>query len=141
MFEEGCQMMRMNYYPPCPQPELVIGLDSHSDAVGLTILLQVNEMEGLQVRKSGRWIPVEPLPNAFVLNIGDMLEIVTNGIYRSTEHRAAVNSVKRATIYWHLLQPQSRWRNGSCTKPCYSTDSGCLSESWSCGFLQGLFFS
>ncbi|KAJ6775905.1 OXOGLUTARATE/IRON-DEPENDENT DIOXYGENASE [Salix koriyanagi] len=94
MFEEGCQMMRMNYYPPCPQPELVIGLDSHSDAVGLTILLQVNEMEGLQIRKSGRWIPVEPLPNAFVLNIGDMLEIVTNGIYRSTEHRAAVNSVK-----------------------------------------------
>ncbi|KAJ6423813.1 hypothetical protein OIU84_024730 [Salix udensis] len=94
MFEEGCQMMRMNYYPPCPQPELVIGLDSHSDAVGLTILLQVNEMEGLQIRKSGRWIPVDPLPNAFVLNIGDMLEIVTNGIYRSTEHRAAVNSVK-----------------------------------------------
>lgn len=103
MFEEGCQMMRMNYYPPCPQPELVMGLNSHSDAVGLTILLQVSEVEGLQIRKSGKWIPVQPLPNAFVINIGDMLEIVTNGIYRSTEHRATVNSVKErismATFY------------------------------------------
>ena len=47
LFDEGFQAMRMNYYPPCPQPELVIGLNSHSNAVGLTILLQVNEIEGL----------------------------------------------------------------------------------------------
>ncbi|KAI4313626.1 hypothetical protein L6164_026589 [Bauhinia variegata] len=80
--------MRMNYYRPCSQPELVIGLNSHSDAIGLTILLQVNEMEGLQIRKDGIWVPVCPLPNAFVVNIGDILEIVTNGIYRSIEHRA-----------------------------------------------------
>ncbi|KAK7838455.1 protein srg1 [Quercus suber] len=71
---------------------LAIGLNSHSDAVGLTILLQVNEMEGLQIRQDGMWIPVKPLHNAFVVNIGDILEIVTNGIYRSIEHRATVNS-------------------------------------------------
>uniref|UniRef100_A0A7N2LQ70 Fe2OG dioxygenase domain-containing protein n=1 Tax=Quercus lobata TaxID=97700 RepID=A0A7N2LQ70_QUELO len=92
LFEEGHQAMRMNYYPPCPQPELAIGLNSHSDAVGLTILLQINEMEGLQIRQNGMWIPVKPLQNAFVVNIGDILEIVTNGIYRSIEHRATVNS-------------------------------------------------
>uniref|UniRef100_A0A2N9EK32 Fe2OG dioxygenase domain-containing protein n=1 Tax=Fagus sylvatica TaxID=28930 RepID=A0A2N9EK32_FAGSY len=103
MFDEGHQGMRMNYYPPCPQPELVIGLNPHSDAAGLTILLQVNEMEGLQVRKDGMWIPVKPLHNAFVVNIGDSLEIVTNGVYRSIEHRATVNSEKErlsiATFY------------------------------------------
>ncbi|KAK4589392.1 hypothetical protein RGQ29_020104 [Quercus rubra] len=92
LFEEGHQAMRMNYYPPCPQPELAIGLNAHSDAVGLTILLQINEMEGLQIRQNGMWIPVKPLQNAFVVNIGDILEIVTNGIYRSIEHRATVNS-------------------------------------------------
>ena len=75
LFEEGWQSIRMNYYPPCPQPELVIGLNPHSDAVGLTILLQVNEMEGLQISKNGMWIPVKPLPNAFVVNIGDILEV------------------------------------------------------------------
>ncbi|KAL8460794.1 hypothetical protein ACS0TY_032340 [Phlomoides rotata] len=85
LFEEGMQAMRMNYYPPCPQPELVTGLCPHSDGVGLTILLQVNEMEGLQIKKDGVWIPVSPLPDAFVINIGDILEIVTNGTYRSIE--------------------------------------------------------
>ncbi|KAM3743159.1 hypothetical protein ACB098_07G123300 [Castanea mollissima] len=103
LFGEGFQAMRMNYYPPCPQPELAIGLNAHSDGGALTILLQVNEMEGLQIRKDGRWISVKPLPNAFIVNIGDILEIVTNGIYRSIEHRATVNSAKErlsvATFY------------------------------------------
>ena len=76
LFEEGYQGMRMNYYPPCPQPDQVIGLTPHSDGVGLTILLQVNEMEGLQKRKNGAWIPVKPLPGAFVVNIGDILEVI-----------------------------------------------------------------
>ena len=48
---EGHQGMRMNYYPLCPQPECAIGLNYHSNADGLTILLQINEMEGLQIRK------------------------------------------------------------------------------------------
>ncbi|WCJ27317.1 2-oxoglutarate (2OG) and Fe(II)-dependent oxygenase superfamily protein [Euphorbia peplus] len=102
-YEDGWQSMRMNYYPPCPQPEQVIGLNPHSDAGGLTILLQVNDIEGLQVRKDGNWIPVKPLSNAFVINIGDSLEIMTNGIYPSIEHRATVNSMKErlsiATFY------------------------------------------
>lgn len=93
-FEEGSQAMRMNYYPPCPQPEQVIGLNPHSDVGALTILLQLNEIEGLQVRKDGMWIPIKPLSNAFVINIGDMLEIMTNGIYRSIEHRATINAEK-----------------------------------------------
>ncbi|XP_034698848.1 protein SRG1-like [Vitis riparia] len=103
LFEEGHQAMRMNYYPPCSQPDQVIGLTPHSDAVGLTILLQVNEMEGLQIRKDGMWVPIKPLPGAFIVNIGDILEIVTNGAYRSIEHRATVNSIKErlsvATFY------------------------------------------
>ncbi|XP_027341598.1 protein SRG1-like [Abrus precatorius] len=94
LFEVGMQSMRMNYYPPCPQPEKVIGLTPHSDGVGLTILLQANEVEGLQIRKDGMWVPVKPLPNAFIVNVGDMLEIITNGIYRSIEHRATVNYEK-----------------------------------------------
>lgn len=75
-FTEGIrQSMRMNYYPQCPQPEQVIGLTPHSDATGLTILLQVNEVEGLQLRKDGKWVPIKPLPNAFVVNVGDILEV------------------------------------------------------------------
>ncbi|KAJ1399930.1 Oxoglutarate/iron-dependent dioxygenase [Sesbania bispinosa] len=74
LFATGIQATRVNYYPPCPQPELVLGLNPHSDGGGLTILLQANEVEGLQIRKDGLWIPVKPLPNAFIINIGDILE-------------------------------------------------------------------
>ncbi|GAB4831545.1 hypothetical protein Ancab_005553 [Ancistrocladus abbreviatus] len=107
MFGEGKQSMRINYYPPCPEPDKVIGLTPHSDADGLTILLQLNEMDGLQIRKDGMWIPVNPMPNAFIVNIGDMLEIMTNGTYRSIEHRAIVNPKKErlsiATFYFPSL--------------------------------------
>jgi len=78
LFGQGTQSTRINYYPPCPQPELVIGLNSHSDGGGLTILLQGNEVEGLQIKKDGLWIPVKPLPNAFIINLGDMLEVIIN---------------------------------------------------------------
>ncbi|CAN1189333.1 Protein SRG1 [Linum perenne] len=89
------QTMRTNYYPPCPQPNKVIGLTPHSDGTGLTILLQVNDVEGLQIKKDGKWVPVKVLPNAFVVNVGDILEIITNGVYRSIEHRAMVNLEKK----------------------------------------------
>ena len=88
LFEQGLQGMRMNYYPPCPKPEQVIGLTPHSDSVGLTILLQVNEVEGLQMRKDGMWIPITPLPNAFIVNIGDILEVTEEpAILCSNQHR------------------------------------------------------
>ncbi|KAK0579694.1 hypothetical protein LWI29_029845 [Acer saccharum] len=94
LLSEGRQTMSFNYYPPCPQPEQVIGIAPHSDASGITILLEVNDVQGLQIKKDGMWIPVKPLPNAFIINIGDTLEILSNGAYRSIEHRATVNSLK-----------------------------------------------
>ncbi|XP_077226856.1 protein SRG1-like [Tasmannia lanceolata] len=94
LFENLFQEMRMNYYPPCPQPESVIGITPHSDAGLLTILLEVNEAQGLEIRKDGIWVPVKPLPNSFVVNLADVLEIVSNGVYHSVEHRATVNSEK-----------------------------------------------
>ncbi|KAM1655708.1 hypothetical protein ACFX1Q_008560 [Malus domestica] len=103
IFEGALQAVRVNYYPPCPQPGKVLGLTPHSDGGALTILLQVNEMDGLQVKKDGIWVPVKPLPDAFIVNIGDVLEVITNGTYRSIEHRAIVNSEKErlsiATFY------------------------------------------
>ncbi|KAF8114248.1 hypothetical protein N665_0039s0015 [Sinapis alba] len=92
--DDMLQSMRMNYYPPCPEPHQVIGITPHSDAVALTILLQVNEVEGLQIKKDGKWVSLKPLPNAFIVNVGDILEIITNGTYKSIEHRAVVNSEK-----------------------------------------------
>ncbi|GAV87892.1 LOW QUALITY PROTEIN: 2OG-FeII_Oxy domain-containing protein/DIOX_N domain-containing protein, partial [Cephalotus follicularis] len=103
LFEEGLQSIRMNYYPPCPQPELVTCLYPHSDSNGLTILLQINDIEGLQIRKDGNCAPINPLPNAFVINLGNTMEVIyhftpTNGIYHSIEHGAMVNLKERVSI-------------------------------------------
>jgi isopenicillin N synthase-like dioxygenase len=84
LFEEVDQSIKMNYYPPCPQPEQVIGLNPHSDGVVLTILMEINEIHGLQIKKEGMWIPINPLPNAFVVNIGDMLEVCYTKLYIHT---------------------------------------------------------
>eukprot|EP01018_Ginkgo_biloba_P008654 Gb_05888 [translate_table: standard] len=103
MFGDAVQAMRFNYYPPCPQPELVLGLSPHSDGGGITILLQDEVVEGLNIKKNDSWIPVKPLPNALVVNIGDSLEIMSNGRYKSIEHRAITNKDKErisiVTVY------------------------------------------
>jgi isopenicillin N synthase-like dioxygenase len=94
---EPMQMMRMNLYPPCPRPDLVLGLSPHSDGGGITLLLQDDQTEGLHVRKDNQWIPVKPIPYALVVNIGDLVEVMTNGRYKSVEHRA-VTSRERARL-------------------------------------------
>ncbi|KAK6124122.1 hypothetical protein DH2020_042148 [Rehmannia glutinosa] len=106
MFENGMQSVRMTYYPPCPQPDKVIGLTPHSDASGITILLQVNGVEGFQVKKDGVWMPVKFLPDAFVVNLGDIVEILSNGLYKSIEHRATVNSEKERITFAMFFNPK-----------------------------------
>ncbi|XP_059077664.1 protein SRG1 [Cryptomeria japonica] len=91
MFGKMSQTMRMNYYPPCPRPDLVLGISPHSDATGLTVLLQDDETVGLHISNDDKWVPVQPIPGALVINIGDMLEVISNGIYKSIEHRAVTN--------------------------------------------------
>ena len=97
VFGEGKQSFRMNYYPPCPQPDNVIGLTPHSDSVALTILLQLNDIEGLQVKKDGKWVSVKPVPHAFVVNIGDILEVSNLLFYSYVE--TTVRSVIINRIY------------------------------------------
>jgi isopenicillin N synthase-like dioxygenase len=93
------QHMAINFYPECPQPELTFGLPGHTDPNALTILLQDLQVSGLQVLKDGKWMAVKPYPDAFVVNIGDQLQAVSNGKYKSVWHRAVVNSnVSRMSI-------------------------------------------
>ncbi|GFP95917.1 1-aminocyclopropane-1-carboxylate oxidase homolog 1 [Phtheirospermum japonicum] len=80
-----------HYYPPCPEPQLAIGTTKHSDPGFLTILLQSQGINGLQVLYQGQWIDVEPTPGGLVINIGDLLQLVSNGKFKSNEHRATSN--------------------------------------------------
>lgn len=89
-FGEYYQYAGYNFYPPCPSPDLTLGTPSHTDISGVTILMQ-NEVPGLQVLHNDRWVTVQSIPNTLVINLGDMLQVLTNGKYKSAEHRAVVN--------------------------------------------------
>jgi isopenicillin N synthase-like dioxygenase len=80
-----------NYYPPCPQPDVALGQPPHSDNCALTLLIE-NGISGLQVHHNGKWVNVNPLPNAIMVNIADQLEIVTGGKFRGNLHRVTLNN-------------------------------------------------
>ncbi|KAL6642696.1 hypothetical protein ACP70R_020877 [Stipagrostis hirtigluma subsp. patula] len=94
IFENQAQAMRVNYYPPCWKADQVLGLSPHSDVCGLTILLQMKDVQGLQIKRDGKWFAVDALDGVFIVNVGDTLEVLTNGKFRSAEHRAVTNTNK-----------------------------------------------
>jgi isopenicillin N synthase-like dioxygenase len=78
-------LFRIFSYPPPADPALW-GVGEHTDYGLLTILLQ-DDAGGLEVKSRSRWILAPPVPGSFVCNIGDMLDLMTGGRYRSTPHR------------------------------------------------------
>lgn len=75
------------------------GVGAHRDAGVLTLLLAEPGTRGLQVRGSdGAFVDVDPLPGAFIVNIGEMLEIASGGYLRATEHRVRVSATERISV-------------------------------------------
>jgi isopenicillin N synthase-like dioxygenase len=86
--------LRMLHYPPNPAVDVTIGIGQHTDYECFTILLPTQP--GLEVMNgAGVWIDAPPHPGAFVVNIGDTLEMWTNGALVATSHRVRKVSEER----------------------------------------------
>nr|XP_045088109.1 LOW QUALITY PROTEIN: 1-aminocyclopropane-1-carboxylate oxidase homolog 12 [Aegilops tauschii subsp. strangulata] len=82
----SARSMACHYFPICPQPHLTMGGTKHADLGFLTLLLQ-DSVGGLQVLHQDVWIDVPPVKGALLANIADMMQIITNGKFKSVEHR------------------------------------------------------
>ncbi|KAK8672969.1 hypothetical protein V6N13_111325 [Hibiscus sabdariffa] len=106
--EEIVYLMKINYYPPCPRPDLTLGLASHTDLSAMTVLVP-NEVPGLQVFKGGLWIDAKYIPGALIIHIGDQIEILSNGKYKAVQHRTTVDKEKARMSWPIFLEPPAEF--------------------------------
>lgn len=99
-------VLQLNSYPVCPDPSRAMGLPSHTDSSFITVLHQSN-VTGLQVLGDGGigWVPVHPVEGALVVNVGDLMHIISNGRFKSAQHRALVNNTRHRTSIAYFFGP------------------------------------
>jgi polar amino acid transport system ATP-binding protein len=98
-------LFRIFLYPSRPVPDgldVRDGVGEHTD-YGLLTLLRQDRVGGLQVRTTRGWIEAPPIEDSFVCNIGDMLDRMTGGLYRSTPHRVRLNTSGRDRLSFPLF--------------------------------------
>ncbi|KAL1537628.1 Gibberellin 2-beta-dioxygenase 1 [Salvia divinorum] len=99
MDEQSDSVFRVNHYPPIPgflesDGRNLIGFGEHTDPQIISVL-RSNNISGLQISlKDGRWISVPPDHNSFFINVGDSLQVMTNGRFKSVKHRVVANGSK-----------------------------------------------
>jgi isopenicillin N synthase-like dioxygenase len=85
--KDGNSVLRLLHYPPIPGDGPNVRAGAHEDINTITLLLGAEEA-GLQLLdRDGQWLPVSPKPGELAVNIGDMLQRLTNNVLRSTTHR------------------------------------------------------
>ncbi|MEQ1616915.1 MAG: 2-oxoglutarate and iron-dependent oxygenase domain-containing protein [Terricaulis sp.] len=95
---EGNSILRLLHYPPLPANPEGVRAEAHEDINAITLLLGAEEA-GLQLlTREGRWIEIDPPEGALVVNIGDMLQRLTNHKLRSTTHRVINPAPARAHL-------------------------------------------
>lgn len=79
--------LRFNHYPPCPCPDLALGVGRHKDSGALTILGQ-DEVAGLEVKNKAnqQWVRVEPSPDAYIINVGDIIQVTVTTTKINTQN-------------------------------------------------------
>mmetsp|Transcript_24798 Transcript_24798/g.62362 ORF Transcript_24798/g.62362 Transcript_24798/m.62362 type:complete len:382 (-) Transcript_24798:782-1927(-) len=112
-FQGHSSLMRLNYYPLCDDPAAHLGISPHRDQVFVTVLAQ-NDISGLQVytgdgdgmtKDDPAWVTVQPVPDAFVINIGDLFQVASNDRFKAPLHRVLANKSSERYSVPFFYQP------------------------------------
>ncbi|XP_078428495.1 gibberellin 2-beta-dioxygenase-like [Wolffia australiana] len=100
--EDSDSMFRLNHYPPCPQPcgqpgFGLTGFGEHTDPQIIS-LLRSNNINGLQILRDGCWVSVPADQSSFFVNVGDSLQVMTNGRFRSVRHRVLLGNTIESRV-------------------------------------------
>ena len=97
--ESGNSILRLLHYPPTDGSGPNVRAAAHEDINVITLLLGAEE-GGLELldRETGRWLAVSPPAGSIVVNIGDMLQRLTNGVLPSTSHRVVNPAPERRSV-------------------------------------------
>lgn len=116
-FERHTSFVRLNRYARCHDPAPAdaplfpergrLGVHHHTDAGALTLLHQ-DDVAGLQAWHDDRFVLVEPVPDAFLVNLADMLQVWSNDRYRSPLHRVLANAERQRLSAPFFLNPGYR---------------------------------
>ncbi|KDP22477.1 hypothetical protein JCGZ_26308 [Jatropha curcas] len=89
--EGGVQVITVHCYPPCPSPHMALGLPPHSDYSVLTIVLQSSPGLEIMDARDDKWKVIPERHGVLQVHVGDHLEVLSNGLYKSVLHRATLN--------------------------------------------------
>jgi isopenicillin N synthase-like dioxygenase len=91
-------ILRLLHYPPVPVGSAGVRAGAHEDINAITLLLGAEEAGLELLDRDGRWLAINPPPGSVVVNIGDMLQRLTNHRFRSTTHRVVNPAAKRSAV-------------------------------------------
>ncbi|XP_020578000.1 gibberellin 3-beta-dioxygenase 1-like [Phalaenopsis equestris] len=119
---DAAEVIQLNSYPACPEPERAIGMAAHTDSALLTVLHQSDGACGLQVLRCGsgsesaQWVEVPHRPETLVVNVGDLFHILSNGRFKNVRHRALVSKANHRISAAYFMGPPGDLKVGSVEK-------------------------
>ncbi|GFZ17550.1 hypothetical protein Acr_26g0008200 [Actinidia rufa] len=134
-------LMALRYFPAA-ETEAGIGKSAHEDGNCITFVFQ-DEVGGLEVPHDGQWIPVAPKPGVLIVNIGDVIQVLSNDRFKSATHRVVRPEEEAATptpssITWRGRNGLSRYHNSPKRLEKLPSTEGLFSRSiWSYGCETG----
>ncbi|KAK7305413.1 hypothetical protein VNO77_43319 [Canavalia gladiata] len=102
---EKTGMVRVYRYPHCSDSSVGWGMEAHTDSSILSILNQDQQVSGLQVFKDDHWLTVKPISSTLIVNLGDMMQAISDDRYKSVTHRVKINKHRERISICYFVFP------------------------------------